>query len=557
MTRRGWPIGFVALILVLGCETTRSIQENSPAAATPKLTKLRWIPGRPCNWTDAMPNGAGEYELLPGGDARGDIQLTLQAPWPSKLEVLVGQNTVLRELDGTQSEGEGSFKIDSVDLATTQDTFDWKVTITPPTSDRMDRTFVLNIFNRSVNPNHSGADARSAPLALTLAHPPVPDLEAWLVANPYVTQTIEWKRRGGGVSGYTSWSSDEKRMLRERFASAWTTDFLLLEDPPRNLVTLRDDEDVVQVLSESDAWQLYLTYVAYSLAVEIGGRTSWSLNEYSVLQLRSLLSSWLMFTWNPDHNGYELRYFNTAGVVPASPWTTLTHLYSKGIYSCLSRPIAIARALDWSRSNLIHFSGGFDAQNMEAQWQYRGSAPVVRTLAGTPFPGQTLPSISGIRHRTAGCWGTTGFLRAILRVQNIPVDLIMSAGHALPYFPADGLYLSHGDDPYSRLSKSTPPFPARELLIDEATFDAWFGPAVSATTRANNIGRQTKELALIYLPDELLRHRCKDLRDNKSNADGDVFATFDPIYSLQDLEDRALWTSIDAKIAERGGCQRI
>lgn len=49
----------------------------------------------------------------------------------------------------------------------------------------------------------------------------------------------------------------------------------------------------------------------------------------------------------------------------------------------------------------------------------RGEAPMLRTIEGTID--QANPEY-GVRHWTAGCHGSAGFLRAILRTVNIPVD---------------------------------------------------------------------------------------------------------------------------------------
>jgi hypothetical protein len=181
----------------------------------------------------------------------------------------------------------------------------------------------------------------------------------------------------------------------------------------------------------------------------------------------------------------------------------------------------------------------------------------LRIIQGTPFPASGVPSSAGIRHRTAGCWGTTSYLRAILRVVNIPVKHEDHVGHAMPYFLSEGLYLSHGDDPYNRLSKATPPFPAGELLIDQATRDAWFGGGVSNNQQTQNIGRRTRELAIRYLSDELLRNHCADLAANKSHADSDVFNSLKGNYTVAELEGQGLWGRIEAKITSLGGCAQI
>lgn len=49
---------------------------------------------------------------------------------------------------------------------------------------------------------------------------------------------------------------------------------------------------------------------------------------------------------------------------------------------------------------------------MHNHWQYRGWPPVERIISGTNDP------VLGVRHWTAGCRGTSGFLRLVLRTTN-------------------------------------------------------------------------------------------------------------------------------------------
>jgi hypothetical protein len=119
------------------------------------------------------------------------------------------------------------------------------------------------------------------------------------------------------------------------------------------------------------------------------------------------------------------------------------------------------------------------------------------------------------------------------------------------------MYLSHGDDPYTALSKATPPFPAVELLIDTHKYDSWFGPGLPHEQKKKNIGRRPKELALVYLSNHLLYLHCKDLSDGLSHQDSRVYALFEDHYSLMDLEAIDLWGRMDVKISGFGGCGQI
>jgi hypothetical protein len=555
MKRREFLTGTGALLLAnVACDTTQSVVYQSPPAKQPVLTTLSSVAPRTCAWTDASPNGAGDWEILPSGHPSGDLRVKFQAPYPSVARVDVNGTFVLREFDNTQSPGEGYFRINSINLAGTQDTFDWDITVTPPASMRVEPQFRLNIADASINPAYTGADKTSAPLALHLVRQPHVTLSTWLAANQNVRDAIQWESPGG-VHDYAHWTTQDQQFLDTTFSGAWDTNFPLLEDPPRNTVTLADMDDPITVIAEGDAWPLYVAHISYCLAAEIAGWMSWSITGYTSDQLAILFDSRNMFQWDSAHNGYAIKEGSgSVGVVPASPWTTLLFLYQNGLYTCRSQTEVIEKTLDWCRLNLSHFVGDFKAKNMEDQWQYRGSPPAVRVMNGTPFPTSTDLRLAEIMHRTAGCWGTTAFLRAILRVLNIPVKHEEHVGHSMPNFLTEGQYMSHGDDPYNRLSKATPPFPARELLIDQTTYDAWFGNGVAAADQTNNVGRRTRELAIKYLPDELLRNRCADIAANKSHADSDVFDSLKLNFTVAQLEALNLWDQIDAKLANLGGC---
>src|SRR5215217_2425075 len=159
----------------------------------------------------------------------------------------------------------------------------------------------------------------------------------------------------------------------------------------------------------------------------------------------------------------------------------------------------------------------------------------------------------GIKHWTAGCHGTAGFLRAVLRTTNIPVAHKHRGGHALPYFSADGLYLSHGDDPYHHYTRTDPPYSMSELLIDQSKFDSWFGSAVPDGTKRRNVGGRVAELAIQYLPKGLLGDYCADQAARRSHADGWVAGNL-TCYTVAQLQKQHLWARMDSKIKSLGGC---
>src|SRR5574341_315047 len=365
------------------------------------------------------------------------------------------------------------------------------------------------------------------------------DLNAWLNARPAIAGSIVWED-AAGAHVWSSWSPAWKTELREAFDITRIRSSIPVADVPPNQVTLADSQQVNTVLSPSDAWAYFKASVAQSLAAEIGAQLPWSLQSYSAGQLAQLFDSREMFRWNASPGGYRIDSMH-GHLVPGPPVRSYEFLGTSELIGS-TRLDTVAKVIEWCRANLVHFSGGTTAANMEDQWQYRGYPPMTRVLAGTV---QTSHPELGVMHRTAGCWGTTGLLRALLRVINIPVKLVTNAGHAQPWFVADSQYLSHGDDPYNRLSTAIPPIPAATILIDQAKFDSWFGLGVSETDKLNNIGRRPVELAITYLPNYLLEVYCSDLSTGKTHANGQVYDIFSRNYTVAQLEGQNLWGRMD------------
>jgi hypothetical protein len=378
-----------------------------------------------------------------------------------------------------------------------------------------------------------------------------PDLDAWLNAHPGVAAAIVWEDANGSHP-WSSWSAAWKSQLRGAFALAWVRASIPVPEVPANQAALADGDSATTVLAAADAWAYFKASIALSVAVEIGQWVPWSVTGYTAEQLAQLFDSREMFKWQGSPAGYRIESRH-GHVVPAPPERSSQFLGANDLLDG-TRLGTLGRVLDWCRTNLVHFTGGLTAANVEDQWQYRGFPPMTRIFDGTV---QTSQPQFGTRHRTAGCWGTTGFLRALLRTVNVPVRLVTNAGHAQPHFMADGRYLSHGDDPYNQLTKCVPPYSATELLINQSKFDAWFGGGVSNDDKDDNIGRRPRELAIVHLPNYILHKHCGDVAANRSHADSDVFEVFERNYTVAQFEAEQLWERMDAKIASFGGCANV
>lgn len=383
---------------------------------------------------------------------------------------------------------------------------------------------------------------------------------AWLVQHPAVARAIVWESDRGAVP-WASWDAAWKRALDEAFAAEAAAlegrgdpRGFPVSDPPANIAPARSRSSTV--LAPGDAWRLYAAYVGHSLAVEILRTVPWSITSDPPEALAALFDGRSMFAWRGDLGGYLVDPARSGWVVPAPPAAEHGFLVREGILKP-TRMGTVEAMIDWAR-RLRHVRGRLDLDNAERVWSYRGYAPVSRVLEGTG------PDHA---HVTAGCWGTTGLLVAVLRAANIPVRLLTVRGkgragcsHALPYFMSEGRYLSHGDDPYNQLVNAYgEAVPVGRLLVDRATWTGWFGEGVDPTEKCANIGRQTLEIALDTLPPYLVRAYCEDQRSGGDRRTGQVARVFrseapGTAFPYERLVQARVWERLAAKAAHAGGC---
>jgi hypothetical protein len=282
-------------------------------------------------------------------------------------------------------------------------------------------------------------------------------VDCWLNANPSVAYNITWET-SSGVLPWPMWDPTRKAALRAAFLASWswyqsgltTYNGPALQDPPQNQEPPHQGttpEWVKTVLDEqTQAWPLYVAYVGHILATEMAAKVPWGIRTYDSLALNDLLSGHAWFhrhsedpgdVYNTVYPGYVL--FGTS--TPALPTTTYRFLHDHGLIAPTPTQ-TIARVLDWARWNLVHFSGTYGWENVFHTWGYYGHVPVIRVLQGTAT---TDPNVwyndwwKAPHHWTAGCYGTTGFLKSLLRAVNIPVriktDYPETCGHTHALFP--------------------------------------------------------------------------------------------------------------------------
>ena len=357
-----------------------------------------------------------------------------------------------------------------------------------------------------------------------------PDLILWIKAHPEIAFGIKWQICFGDGGVYSvpdecklpfwNWSPPEKEELVQAFNEAWNWYYgqpapfdNLQENIPYPFVNI--DADIAMdntapgvSVEPSTARKVFLAWVAQHLVAEIGGHFPWSILDLDAAGLQVLFDSTAMMrliyggppagdpvfivgSSNPGHPFWVLRQDNLSHSLIAPPRFTYAFLVQNGLVGS-DRKETITRVMNWLRLNASHYIGDSTYQNMEWHWQYRGLPPISRIIKGTWVGGPFAEW--GFKHWTAGCHGTNGFLREVLRAANIPVQIVRACGHSQAYFLTEGLYLDHGDNPYNKAFKNSGQGTA-DLLIDEATYVDWFGnDPNNHENGCENLGRRAVEL---------------------------------------------------------------
>jgi hypothetical protein len=394
-------------------------------------------------------------------------------------------------------------------------------------------------------------------------------LDCWLEANPAVAKHILFNTPNMGHIAWPAWPETRKADLREAFWHAWQwhdnglTNYpgYTFAEPIENMETpyVNQQPYVRTVLDEDlQAWPLYTATTGHVLAAEIFGFVPWSIRDMSDEALDILLSMPEQM-YRDSQTQYPNPAFRLYGEsTPAHPAYTYKFLVDNNLIGA-TQTETIERVLDWARWNLVHFGGQYSWDNLFHTWGYYGEVPVSRVIEGTVLTHpeyENNPWGHEIHHWTAGCYGTVRFLANVLRLANIPVGVRSAAnltnGHTMPYFASIGRYLTHGDDPYSQESKGFVAFPARQMLIDQTMWNAWFANA-PIQQMVKNVGRRTMDLSIFYPSPYVLELHCSDQANQLSHAASKVAEMYADLYTVDQLEDMQLWQRLD-KAAMQYGC---
>lgn len=366
--------------------------------------------------------------------------------------------------------------------------------------------------------------------------------QSWLNQHLAVKNSIKWTNIEG-VLPYDSWTSLMKSDLQTYVNQLLAENNLNFN----NLPQLIDVGNGKYLISPEAAWYYYVCYVANSIVTDELDLVPWKLNDLSDYDLDMLFNSKYMLSLSITYNLYSFLY-----ITPASPRFVYNFLESNSLIGP-TRYNTICRVVEWCKKLSHYYASASDDPSLDLNyihWQYSGPPPVERIINGTV----RLNELS-TRHWTEGCHGTVEFIRSLLQTLNIPVQYVLCAGHAQPYFTSESLYLSHGDDPYNANFKYSDIYiPPSKLLINGQTYIEMFGDGLTNEQKENNIGFRTLQLGVEYLSIYLCKERCLALKNNITNQEFMQNEGLDRIYTLNDLNAINFWNNLDNKIGSYGGC---
>lgn len=379
---------------------------------------------------------------------------------------------------------------------------------------------------------------------------------ALLLSTPKIRAAMVFEDSKGALI-YDQWSEARKTQLREWLALRDAGQPLPISGPPAL--------DEQKTMRHCSAWKIYLAHVVQSLWVDASGLVPWKLRDANAEALEHLLDSRKLLHFGPD--GHKFSSSVMGQVTQWSPQFSWDFLVGEGLLDT-SHWKTIRRVTDWVRSNLRHITGfmndndGGPFETQEDQWEYifgyRGPPPVNRMI-------EPLPDRDNITH---GCWGTDGFLAAVLRTANIPVrhgrSQLSNGNHSRAEFFSVGWNLCHGDDPYNAMvGEGVNNVPIQHIFMSNSELEQLIdaptplpGKTVGETA-SHNRGKFLAGLAVEYKTNWLLQKRCQDISSGNSTGPGSkLHEALGPYYSTAQINDIA--QQCDAALAAiSGGCPAV
>lgn len=390
-------------------------------------------------------------------------------------------------------------------------------------------------------------------------------LEEWINANPKIKAVINWPDiKTTSILNFNDWTAEMREDLEKAYETIVKYQWLVMQDPPENMYRGPDDALPGTYLREKVAWEIYVAHIAQSLAVEIQKWVNWSLLAYNAENLENLLDGRYFYRVDKPKGLYFVDWDEMGDSTAGTP-TLPFALLKQNKFIATTRLKTIANLLEWCRKELRHYGmpiegvGRVEGLMHHMHWQYRGYVPVSRVIMGTIRKSEEHNyEETKTRHWTAGCYGTAGFLRNVLKTVNIPVKLLQFGNHFQVFFPTEGKYLSHADDPY-KVQVKTAGYPIEFVMLESQEYVDIFGDgnADDEYEVLRKIGFKIRGLTARFIPLITLFERCKDISANKSLEESDVFKNLKARFTMDELQEMNLWGRLDGKIEAYGGCEKL
>ena len=376
-----------------------------------------------------------------------------------------------------------------------------------------------------------------------------------LLSNSKIASAMCWCEKINGeltYMNYNQWPDERRVQLFDALSRLENDEPFPMQSPPQ-LVEVKDEERTFMVMSDEDAWTIYVTHVAHSLWMEANHLVNWSLLDYNEDELAMLLG--VDFLMNCTNFGY---YFFSVIMGDVTDWNVeISYKFMKENQYIMDNPTSTVYAFaDWIRYNVVHISGVVDEKNYKKTYGYSGPPPADKVL----YP---IKVAKGGYSYSAGCWGTTGLFAAVMRSVNIPVHNnpdalpviiggVTKGTHSRLELPTLGIGLCHSDDLYDRLCspKTGGTYVPTEKLfhtlewldknVDNPTVldeSDKYKNSVEDQGRYNYI-KYTWGIAIEYLTDELLVQRADDFSQKKKPKKLQKSLTGDfakPYYSKEEI----------------------
>jgi hypothetical protein len=362
---------------------------------------------------------------------------------------------------------------------------------------------------------------------------------------------------GATDRNYDSWTEIEKLQLREFIYLLETGKELPISGPP----ALTAD----QFMSNCDAIKIYMAHVAQSLWVDANNGVSWKLAVATANHLTHLFDMRKMYAFSPG-NGFSFSGSVMGNVTHWSPGISYKFLKDNSFIKANIWE-TIKALTNWCRANLNHIIGfagdsnGGPFATQQDQWQF------IYGYRGLPLVDKMITPLPGKKHITHGCWGTDGFLAAVLRTVNIPVkhgrSNFSGSNHSRAEFFTINKNLAHGDDPYNgwvRLGINNVPI-ERVFMSNSEIATLIDAPAPLpgksvAETASYHHSKHSVALAIEFKTNYLLRYRCTDINTGATLLTSKVWENLHEFYT--DAEITTTIAACDAAIAAiPGGCGAI